>query len=140
MNGNASRGRTPLEYMAMRSMDREPECFAEFWPHYVGEHRQPLCRAIHYAAGILSLGLLIWGVIALEPVWLLLSPIVGYGLAWSAHLLVEHNHPATWGYVWWSLRAEFKMLVLGMTGRMSREVTRLYGCSDPAPDVPRVKK
>ena len=124
----------------MHRMDREPETFEEFWPYYVGEHRRPLCRAIHYLAGVLALGLLIWSLLTTNLVLLLLVPIGGYGLAWTAHLCVEHNHPATWGYVGWSLRAEFKMLLLGLTGRMGREVAKLYGCTDPAPDAPLVKK
>ena len=33
----------------MRSMEREPTSFAEFWPHYVGEHRRPV-RVAHRRA------------------------------------------------------------------------------------------
>lgn len=124
----------------MRGMDREPETFEEFWPYYVGEHRRPLCRVIHYAAGVLASALLVWGLWTMNVVVLLLAPVGGYGLAWTAHFWVEHNHPATWGYVGWSLRAELKMVVLGLTGRMAREVEKLYGCSDPAPDAPLLKK
>ncbi len=120
----------------MRTMDRKPESFDEFWPHYVGEHRRPLCRAIHYLAGIAALGLFVSWILTLNVVLLLLVPIAGYGLAWAAHFCVEHNHPATWGYVWWSLRAEFKMLGLGVMGKMCREVERLYGSADPDSDVP----
>ena len=41
-----------------------------------------------------------------------------------------------WPY--WSLRGEFKMLGLALTGRMADEVTRLYGSATPAADAPRL--
>ena len=120
-------------------MEQKPRSFAEFWPHYVGEHRRPLCRALHYAGGIASSVVLVSGIVTRSPILLLLTPVVGYGLAWIAHICVEHNHPATWRYVWWSIRGEFKMLGLGLTGRMGREVERLYGCNNPDPDAPLLK-
>ena len=24
------------------------QSFADFWPYYIGEHRQPLCRVLHF--------------------------------------------------------------------------------------------
>lgn len=101
--------------------------FREFWPFYVGEHQHPVCRLIHYAGGIGSLGLVVYA-FAVGPWWLfILAPAVGYGLAWPAHFWVEGNRPATWGYVGYSLLAEFKMLALGLSGRMGREVQKYCG-------------
>jgi hypothetical protein len=110
--------------------------FAEFWPHYVGEHRKPLCRGIHYVAALLTFGVVLWSLAALDWRPLLLAPLVGYGGAWVAHFAIEHNHPATWGYVWWSLLGEYRMLGLALTGRMAAEMKRLYGSVDPARDAP----
>ena len=124
----------------MRSMEREPESFAEFWPHYVGEHRRPLCRAIHYIGGLAAVAVLIWAVLVWNLWALALVPVAGYGFAWAGHLLVEHNHPATWGWVWWSLRGEFKMLWLALTGRMGAEVERLFGSAAPQPDAPLLQE
>lgn len=116
---------------AMRgSTKRSYSSFSEFWPHYVGEHRRPLCRAIHYGAAIASLGCVIWAIAALDWRPLLLAPVLGYGAAWCAHFLVERNQPATWRYVRWSLVAEYKMLLLALAGRMHREVERLHGDAD----------
>jgi hypothetical protein len=121
-------------------MNSRPEisCFADFWPYYVGEHRHPACRGIHYLAGIASLALLVIALAWSSPVTLLLAPVVGYGLAWVGHFGVERNRPATLRFARWSLVAEFKMLALGMSGRMRKEVERLYGSAHPSPDAPLI--
>lgn len=110
--------------------------YQEFWPYYVGEHRRPLCRALHYFGTGLALSVL--GIaIATKTPWLVLVALVGgYGPAWVGHLLIEENRPATFKYPLWSLFSDFKMLSLAVRGKMADEVTRLYGSPAPAPDAP----
>lgn len=107
--------------------DEHPQftSFREFWPYYVGEHRKPLCRGLHYAGTGAALVVLGWGIVTRDWWSLLLAPILGYGLSWFAHVAIERNRPATWGWARWSLMADFKMLLLALTGRMRREVERL---------------
>jgi hypothetical protein len=62
--------------------------------------------------------------------------VVGYGPAWVGHFFIEGNRPATFTYPLWSLRSDLKMLSLAVRGKMSQEVTRLYGSSAPARDAP----
>jgi hypothetical protein len=50
--------------------------------------------------------------------------VVSYGLAWTAHLFVEHNKPATFGHPLWSWWADQRMVFLMLTGRMGDEVRR----------------
>lgn len=103
--------------------------FEQFWPYYVGAHRDPINRMLHYVGttcGVLSA---VVGVLALSPGFVLLAPVLGYGPAWVGHLLVEGNRPATWTYPSWSLRADFRMLALGLQARMAQEVERLHGAS-----------
>ncbi|MEM7199207.1 MAG: DUF962 domain-containing protein [Planctomycetota bacterium] len=110
--------------------------FREFWPYYVGEHRQPLCRLIHYAAAVVGLAVATTAIV-MSAWWLLpLAVVCSYGLAWVAHFFVEHNHPATWSYVRWSLMAEYKMFFFAITGRMGSEMERLYGSTAPPRDAP----
>jgi hypothetical protein len=112
------------------------ESFEEFWPYYVGQHRSPLNRGLHYVGTSMSIGTVGAAVMTLNPTWLILTPIVGYGPAWIGHFLIEDNKPATFDYPFWSLRADFKMLGMALRGKMADEVTRLYGSSNPPSDAP----
>ena len=112
------------------------ESFEEFWPYYLSEHRNPVCRGLHYvgtSTGIAVLGL---GILTLNPFALPAALVTGYGGAWVGHFIIEKNRPATFKYPRWSLMADFKMLGLAVRGRMSAEVTRLYGSPNPPPDAP----
>src|SRR5579871_4352260 len=102
------------------------QSFEEFWPYYVGEHKDPLCRALHYVGTSLAIGTVATAVLTANPSWLLLTPVVGYGPAWIGHFFVEHNRPATFKYPLWSLRGDFRMLSLALKGKMAAEVERLH--------------
>lgn len=110
--------------------------FEEFWPFYVGEHRSPVNRALHYAGTSMAIGTVGAAAFTLNPTWLILTPIVGYGPAWVGHFLIEGNKPASFRHPLWSLRADLKMLGMAVRGKMADEVTRLYGSPDPALDAP----
>jgi hypothetical protein len=102
------------------------QTFEEFWPYYVGEHRDPVCRALHYVGTSLAIGTVATAVVTANPTWLLLTPVVGYVPAWVGHFLIEGNVPATFEHPLWSLRADFRMLRMALEGRMAAEVERLY--------------
>lgn len=102
----------------------EPASYGEFWPLYLRDHRQPATRLLHVAGTLGGLGLLLAGMVT-GPWWLmLLAPVLAYGLAWTGHFWVEHNRPATFRHPIWSLRADFHMVGLAVTGRLKAETDR----------------
>lgn len=98
--------------------------FEAFWPYYLGEHRLPASRALHYVGSIA--GPVTAALALLTQPWLLpLALVAGYGPAWVGHFILEKNRPATFTYPLWSLRGDYRMLRLALTGRLDAELHRL---------------
>lgn len=114
----------------------EFKTYEAFWPYYVGEHRDPLCRKLHFVGTSLAFGCVGAAVALANPMFLLGAPLAGYGFAWVSHFFVERNRPATFTYPGWSLRGDMRMYHLMLRGKMDAEVTRLYGSSRPSRDAP----
>jgi hypothetical protein len=97
--------------------------FEEFWPFYVSQHSRPSTRALHFAGSTMVLASLAAAAVV-SPWSLLAAPVLGYGPAWFGHFFCEKNRPATFTYPLWSLRGDFRMYRLMLTGRMAPEVER----------------
>ncbi len=112
------------------SLPRDLPSFDAFWPYYLREHTCRRCRAFHYAAALSVVGLAAAALLT-SGWWLLaLAPPAAYGLAWLGHVCFEQNRPATWIYPWWSLRAEWRMTRLALTGRLRAQLPP-RGANDP---------
>ncbi|MFM9843721.1 MAG: Mpo1-like protein [Dongiaceae bacterium] len=99
--------------------------FEEFWPYYVGEHRQAATRHLHFAGTTAAIVIAVAAALSLN-VWLLAPALIAaYGLAWTGHFFIENNKPATFRHPFWSLRGDLRMYGLMWRGRMEDEVRRL---------------
>ncbi len=103
---------------------REFQTFEAFWPYYLGEHRHPTNRILHFFGTTLVYGVLVLAMFG-SPAWLLLAPVLGYGFAWVGHFLIEKNRPATFTHPLWSLRGDFRMHARMLTGRLGADLKRL---------------
>lgn len=94
----------------------------EFYPYYLTEHSNPVCRVLHYIGTSLFLATLAWTI--MEPVWwkFILMPVLGYGFAWVGHFIFEKNKPATFQYPAWSLLSDFIMLFHFLTGQIDKKL------------------
>ena len=79
---------TPVDPKAFKT-------FAEFYPFYLGEHRNLACRRMHFLGSTLALVCLAMLVASGNPLWLLAGLLVGYGFAWIGHFGFEKNKPAS---------------------------------------------
>lgn len=103
--------------------------FEEFWPFYLREHSKPRTRAFHYVGTSLVVALALAALVT-GRWWLLLAmPVAGYAFAWLSHAAIERNRPATFTYPAWSLRADFKMWWLWLTGRLGPDLAAAQGKS-----------
>ena len=99
--------------------------YPEFWRRYLGAHRDPRTRGLHYLGTSLALGALGAAAATRNWRWLVAAPITGYSMAWLGHLVFEHNRPETFGHPVWSLASDFRMLGLFVAGRLDGELQSL---------------
>jgi hypothetical protein len=102
----------------MTADSKQFDSFAQFYPFYLGEHRNATCRRLHFAGSciVLSvLGLALW---SQRWAWLALMPLVGYGFAWVGHFFFEHNRPATFTYPLYSFMGDWVMFRDMLIGRV----------------------
>ncbi len=88
-------------------MESKYKSLKEFYPFYLSEHQNPTSRKLHFIGTGLVLAILAWSIISLQPLRLLLIPVVGYGFAWMGHFFFEKNKPATFQYPFYSLASDF---------------------------------
>ena len=103
----------------------EPRNFEEFWPFYMGEHRNPVCRALHYTGTLSGAAIALTGVATLNPFLIPAGLVAGYGPAWVGHFFIEKNKPASFKHPLWSFMGYWKMVSLFLTGRIDAEIARL---------------
>ncbi len=96
----------------------EYKTFKEFYPFYLGEHANPICRRLHFAGSSLIIALIAYA--AIYGAWNLLwfIPVIGYGFAWVGHFFFEHNRPATFKYPFFSLLGDWVMFKDMLIGRV----------------------
>lgn len=81
--------------------------FPRFYEHYLGEHRDPVCRLLHLTGSWLVILIVLAASVTGRPLLLLAAPVAGYGCAWTGHFFFEHNRPATFRQPWYSLAGDW---------------------------------
>lgn len=91
-------------------MEVRYKSFAEFYPFYLSEHRNRMCRRLHFIGSISVLIALLFFIVTLNWLALLVIPLIGYGFAWIGHFFFERNRPATFRHPIYSLIGDWVML------------------------------
>ncbi len=92
--------------------------FAQFYPYYLGEHSNTICRRLHFVGTTLIVAILAYTVISQNPWSLAAVPLVGYGFAWVGHFFFEHNRPATFKHPIYSLIGDWVMWWQMLSGKI----------------------
>ncbi|GLQ96289.1 DUF962 domain-containing protein [Dyella mobilis] len=83
--------------------------FHDFYPYYLGEHRDHRCRRMHFVGSSLVLLIVLAALFSGHLAWLWLVPLAGYGFAWMGHFFFEKNRPATFRHPVYSLMGDWVM-------------------------------
>jgi hypothetical protein len=92
--------------------------FREFYPYYLGEHRNPACRRLHFAGSTLVVLVVLVAIVTGDVRGLWLAPLAGYGFAWIGHYGFEKNRPATFRHPLYSLAGDWVMYWQILRGRL----------------------
>ena len=69
-------------------MDKEYKSFKQFYPFYLSEHMNPICRGLHFIGTFCVIGIIFISFTNIKA--LLIAPICGYGFAWVGHYFFEN--------------------------------------------------
>ena len=94
------------------------DSLAEFYPFYLGEHRNRTCRRLHFIGSSLTLGCLAALLLTGQWFWLPAAFVCGYGFAWIGHFAFEKNRPATFKHPLYSFVSDWIMYKDILTGKI----------------------
>ena len=97
---------------------RSFQTFAEFYPFYLQEHSNAMCRRLHFVGSTLALLGIALLLMSGNPWWLLASVVCGYGFAWTGHFFFEKNRPASFKRPLYSFMGDWVMYRDLWTGRI----------------------
>ena len=83
--------------------------FAEFYPYYLGEHSNRMCRRLHFIGSSLALVCLVTGLLRGQPLYFAYALLCGYGFAWVGHFVFEKNRPASFKRPLYSFMGDWVM-------------------------------
>jgi hypothetical protein len=92
--------------------------FAEFYPFYLSEHRNPMCRRLHFVGSTVAIVCVLAAILDASPWWLLAALVAGYGCAWTGHAFFERNRPATFTHPLYSFAGDWMMYRDMLIGRV----------------------
>lgn len=91
--------------------------FGEFYPYYLQEHRNTICRRLHFIGSWGVLGCLAMALWQGSGGWVLAALLCGYGFAWVGHFFFEKNRPATFSHPFYSFVGDWVMFLDILRGR-----------------------
>jgi hypothetical protein len=85
------------------------QSFEEFYPLYLAEHSDRMCRRLHFVGSTAALGCFIMMVMTRQPIYLAYGLLAGYGCGWVGHFFFEKNKPASFKHPLYSFMGDWIM-------------------------------
>jgi len=92
---------------------------AEFYPFYLGEHRNRNCRRLHFVGSTLALLCVAMLLATGRLQYIAYALLCGYGFAWIGHYVFEKNRPATFKHPLYSFLGDWAMVRDTWLGRIA---------------------
>ncbi|WP_034732780.1 DUF962 domain-containing protein [Bacteriovorax sp. Seq25_V] len=100
-------------------MEKQYKNFKEFYPFYLSQHENKICRVLHFVGSTVVLVILVFAISTQTYKALFSLPIAGYGFAWVGHFFFEKNRPATFTYPVYSLIGDWVMYYQLLTRKIN---------------------
>jgi hypothetical protein len=110
--------RSTATYTRKQNLHKQFNNFKEFYPYYLSEHQNKICRLLHFIGSCLVLVVLLHMLFTQNWWEIILLPIIGYGFAWIGHFFFEKNKPATFQYPLYSLLGDWVMFKDILSGKI----------------------
>jgi len=99
-------------------MSAQYASFRDFYPYYLSEHSNLVCRRLHYLGSTLALVFFVTALVTRSPWWVLVAFVAAYGCAWIGHFVFEKNRPATFSYPFYSFAGDWVMYADMLRGKI----------------------
>ncbi|WP_159820868.1 DUF962 domain-containing protein [Colwellia sp. 20A7] len=99
-------------------MTKKYNTFNEFYPFYLSQHTNAICRRLHFFGSCCIILLILYVSISNKLYLLWYIPFIGYGFAWVGHFNFEKNRPATFTYPLYSLMGDWVMFKDMLVGKI----------------------
>jgi hypothetical protein len=83
--------------------------FADFYPFYLSEHTNRMCRRLHFVGTTIGAVCLLAALLTRNLWYVLVGLVAGYLFAWIGHVFFEKNRPATFTYPVYSFMGDWVM-------------------------------
>jgi len=101
----------------MENKAKQYQTFEAFYPFYLSQHSNKVCRVLHYVGSSLALGILFYAIYSGQYGLILAAFVSGYAFAWVGHFFFEKNRPATFTYPLYSFIGDWRMLKDALLGK-----------------------
>jgi hypothetical protein len=95
-----------------------------FWLRYLRAHADPRTRLLHAGGTTLATLIATTALVRRDPKLFAFALVCGYGPAWYAHAMIEHNKPETFSAPFRSLAGDYRMFWGMLTGTLDAELAR----------------